>query len=115
VDPHRTAIPGGFVVALSQDDIGKAAVDAALHVPRVMLLYRWERLAEEWPDELGDELASRTTRSRRPFGRGDAAAALAHLAGPVAVRRSRFLTFPMLSSAATSSSASRRRARLMIW
>jgi AcrR family transcriptional regulator len=56
----------GAVAALSQDDIGKAAVDAALHIPRwsrahlddarIMLLYRREDLAEQWPDELGAEL-----------------------------------------------------------
>jgi AcrR family transcriptional regulator len=58
----------GFVVALSQDDVGTAAVDAALHIPRwsrsnvddacVMVLYRREQLAEQWPEELGDELAT---------------------------------------------------------
>ena len=58
----------GFIVALNQDDVGQAAVDAALHIPRwsrsnvddacVMLLYRREQLAEVWPDELGDELAT---------------------------------------------------------
>lgn len=64
----RTAVRAqeGFVRALSQDDIGQAAIDAALHIPRwsrenlddasVMLLYRREDLAEEWPKELGAEL-----------------------------------------------------------
>jgi AcrR family transcriptional regulator len=58
----------GFVVALSQDNVKKAAVDAALHIPRwsrlnvddacVMVLYRREQLAEQWPDELANELAT---------------------------------------------------------
>ncbi len=58
----------GAVAALSQDDLGKAAIDAALHIPRwsrahlddarIMLLYRREDLAEQWPDELGAELAT---------------------------------------------------------
>lgn len=58
----------GFVAALAQDDVGKAAVDAALHIPRwsrtnvddacVMVLYRREQLAEQWPKELGEELAT---------------------------------------------------------
>jgi AcrR family transcriptional regulator len=58
----------GGVAAISQADVKKAAIDAALHVPRwsrsnldeacVLLLYRREQLAEQWPAELGDELAS---------------------------------------------------------
>lgn len=58
----------GAVAALSQHDVEKAAIDAALHVPRwsrsnlddacVLLLYRREQLAEQWPAELGDELAT---------------------------------------------------------
>ena len=58
----------GFVAALSQDDVEKAALDAALHVPRwsrsnlddacVLVLYRREQLAEQWPEELGAELAT---------------------------------------------------------
>lgn len=57
----------GFVEALQQDDLETAAVDAALHMPRwtrthleeasVMLLYRREDLAEEWPRQLGPELS----------------------------------------------------------
>jgi AcrR family transcriptional regulator len=63
----RRAQEGG-VAALSQHDVEKAAIDAALHVPRwsrsnlddacVLLLYRREQLAEQWPAELGDELAT---------------------------------------------------------
>jgi AcrR family transcriptional regulator len=58
----------GFVAALAQDDVETAAIEAALYVPRwsrsnvddacVLLLYRREQLAEQWPDELGDELAT---------------------------------------------------------
>jgi AcrR family transcriptional regulator len=58
----------GFVAALAQDDLGEAAVDAALHIPRwsrtnlddacVMVLYRREELAAQWPAELGGELAT---------------------------------------------------------
>jgi AcrR family transcriptional regulator len=58
----------GGVAALSQTDVKKAAIDAALHIPRwsrsnlddacVLLLYRREQLAEQWPAELGDELAT---------------------------------------------------------
>jgi AcrR family transcriptional regulator len=58
----------GFVAAISQDDIEKAALDAALYVPRwsrsnlddacVLVLYRREQLAEQWPAELGGELAT---------------------------------------------------------
>jgi AcrR family transcriptional regulator len=58
----------GAIVALSQDDVHKAGVDTALHIPRwsrlnlddarVMLLYRREQLAEEWPEELGEELVT---------------------------------------------------------
>jgi len=58
----------GFVAALSQDDVEKAALHAALHVPRwsrsnlddacVLVLYRREQLAEQWPEELGAELAT---------------------------------------------------------
>lgn len=64
----RTALRAqeGFVKALSQDDVAQAAIDAALHIPRwsrenvddarIMLLYRREDLAEQWPKELGAEL-----------------------------------------------------------
>jgi AcrR family transcriptional regulator len=58
----------GAVAAISQADAKKAAIDFALHVPRwsrsnladacVLLLYRREQLAEQWPAELGGELAS---------------------------------------------------------
>jgi AcrR family transcriptional regulator len=58
----------GGVAAISQADVKKAAIDGALHVPRwsrsnlddacVLLLYRREQLAEQWPAELGDELAT---------------------------------------------------------
>jgi hypothetical protein len=76
----------GFIAALSQDDIQKAAVDAALQVPRwsrsnlddacVLILYRREQLAKQWPDELGQDLKTlnaplkAATRSyiRRRFG-----------------------------------------------
>jgi AcrR family transcriptional regulator len=76
----------GFLVALSQDDVQQAALDAALHVPRwsrsnlndacVLILYRREQLAKQWPEELGDDLATlnapikAATRSfiRRRFG-----------------------------------------------
>ena len=63
----RRAQEGG-VAAISQADVKKAAIDGALHVPRwsrsnledacVLLLYRREQLAEQWPAELGDELAT---------------------------------------------------------
>lgn len=58
----------GAIAAISQADVKKAAIDAALHVPRwsrsnlddacVLLLYRREQLADQWPAELGDELAT---------------------------------------------------------
>ena len=58
----------GFIAALEQDDLDQAAVDAALHIPRwsranvdeacVMLQYRREELADQWPDELGSDLMS---------------------------------------------------------
>ena len=58
----------GAVAAISQADVKKAAIDFAVHVPRwsrsnlddacVLLLYRREQLAEQWPAELGGELAS---------------------------------------------------------
>jgi AcrR family transcriptional regulator len=58
----------GFVTALSQDDLQKAALDAALHIPRwsrsnlddacVLILYRRQQLAKQWPEELGNELAT---------------------------------------------------------
>lgn len=58
----------GGIAAISQADVKKAAIDAALHIPRwsrsnledacVLLLYRREQLAEQWPAELGDELAT---------------------------------------------------------
>jgi AcrR family transcriptional regulator len=61
----------GFLVALAQDDVQQAALDAALHIPRwsrsniddacVMILYRREQLAKQWPDELGDDLATLNT------------------------------------------------------
>jgi len=56
----------GFVEALVQPDPHTAAVDGALHIVRwsrshfaeakVLLLYRREDLASEWPKELGEEL-----------------------------------------------------------
>jgi AcrR family transcriptional regulator len=58
----------GFVAALDIDDLDKAGLNAALHIPRwsrrhladasVLLLYRREDLAEHWPDELGAELST---------------------------------------------------------
>lgn len=77
----------GFVEALANEDLDEAALNGALHIPRwsranmdeatVMLLYRREDLAAQWPDELGDELAQlrasvqEALRSfvRRYFGR----------------------------------------------
>jgi AcrR family transcriptional regulator len=59
---------GGFLEALDQPDLRPAAIDAALHIPRwsrshlndaqVLLLYRRDDLAAQWPDELGEELAA---------------------------------------------------------
>jgi AcrR family transcriptional regulator len=56
----------GFRVALGNPDLDRAAVDAALHIPRwsranlrdacIMLVYRRQELATEWPDELGGDL-----------------------------------------------------------
>jgi AcrR family transcriptional regulator len=58
----------GFLIALSQDDVESAALDAALHIPRwsrsnlavacVLILYRREQLAKQWPEELGNDLAT---------------------------------------------------------
>lgn len=57
----------GALAAIAQEDVEKAAIDTALHMPRwsrlnvdeacVLLLYRREQLAEQWSEELGDELA----------------------------------------------------------
>jgi AcrR family transcriptional regulator len=57
----------GFLIALHLEDLAEAARQAALHIPRwsrdhraeasVLLLYRREDLAEQWPDELGPALA----------------------------------------------------------
>jgi AcrR family transcriptional regulator len=59
---------GGFIQALGADDLDEAALGAALYnvdwtrehlqEARVLLLYRREELAERWPEELGEELAS---------------------------------------------------------
>ena len=56
----------GFLAALAQDDVDRAAIDAALHVVRwardhpteasVLLLRRRSELADRWPDELGAQL-----------------------------------------------------------
>ena len=61
----RRAQPG-FIEALADSDLNTGAREAVLHVPRwsrshlseavVLLLYRREDLAKQWPDELGDEL-----------------------------------------------------------
>jgi AcrR family transcriptional regulator len=58
----------GFVAALQADDVDEAALGAALYnvqwtrdhleEARVLLLYRSEDLAEKWPEELGEELAT---------------------------------------------------------
>jgi AcrR family transcriptional regulator len=58
----------GFVEALGADDVDEAALGAALYnvqwtrdhleEARVLLLYRSEDLAEKWPEELGEELAT---------------------------------------------------------
>jgi AcrR family transcriptional regulator len=63
----RRAQPG-FVLALAQSDLGVAAHDAVLHIPRwsrsnltdatVAVMYRREDLAARWPAELGAELAT---------------------------------------------------------
>lgn len=57
----------GFLVALEADEIHCAAQGAALHIPRwsrahlaeatVLLLYRKEDLAAQWPAELGSSLS----------------------------------------------------------
>src|ERR671918_1483151 len=57
----------GALAAIAQEEVEKAAIDTALHMPRwsrlnvdeacVLLLYRREQLAEQWSEELGDELA----------------------------------------------------------
>lgn len=57
----------GYLAALAQADLDRAALDAALHVVRwarnhpteatVLLLRRRSELADTWPDELGRELA----------------------------------------------------------
>jgi AcrR family transcriptional regulator len=58
----------GFIEALEADDLNEAALGAALYnvrwtrdhldEARVLLLYRREDLAERWPEELGEELAT---------------------------------------------------------
>ncbi|MDQ3177390.1 MAG: TetR/AcrR family transcriptional regulator [Actinomycetota bacterium] len=58
----------GALEAIAHPDVERAAVGAALHVvrwsrshlteARILMLYRREQLAAEWPDELGDELAT---------------------------------------------------------
>ncbi len=81
----------GFVEALAQPELRVAAIDAALHIPRwsrthlqdaqVLLLYRRDDLAAQWPDELGEELAALNrpvqdaieSFTRRLFGRRTAA------------------------------------------
>jgi len=57
----------GFVEALAHEDLRVAARNAALHIPRwsranfneakILLLYRRGDLAEDWPEELGEDLA----------------------------------------------------------
>jgi AcrR family transcriptional regulator len=77
----------GFLDALAQPERRVAAIDAALHIPRwsrshldeaqVLLLYRRDDLAAQWPDELGEELAALNrpvqdaigSFTRRLFGR----------------------------------------------
>lgn len=64
----------GFVAALVEPDVDTAAQGAMLHVPRwsrshlaeakVLLLYRRQDLAAQWPDELGGELAHLNDRMR---------------------------------------------------
>lgn len=56
----------GFVDALAEEDVDRAAIEGALHIPRwarshlqeaqILLLHRREDLAKRWPTELGDEL-----------------------------------------------------------
>jgi AcrR family transcriptional regulator len=68
----------GFLEAIRQEDVGAAAVDAALHVPRwcrenldaarILLLYRREELVELWPDELGDDLAGLNAEMQAALG-----------------------------------------------
>ena len=84
---------GGFLEALGVDDVDEAALGAALYnvrwtrehlnEARVLLLYRREELAERWPEELGEELATinadveaavRNHARRRYGGAVDAAA-----------------------------------------
>ncbi len=77
----------GLLEALALEDVDQAALAAARHnldwprrhlaEARVMLLYRREDLAEQWPEELGDELATLnkevvaavTGHARRRYGR----------------------------------------------
>ena len=78
----------GFVEALQADDLNEAALGAALYnvrwvrehleEARVMLLYRAEDLAEKWPEELGEDLATLSADvfaamqeyARRRYGKG---------------------------------------------
>lgn len=58
----------GFLAALADDELDRAALAAVrynvgwsrqhLDEARVLLLYRREEVAERWPEELGDELAT---------------------------------------------------------
>ncbi len=76
----------GFVAALEIDDVEEAADAASLHIPQwsranldkaqVLVLHRRADLVEQWPDELGEELATLNTGiaaaldayTRRRFG-----------------------------------------------
>jgi AcrR family transcriptional regulator len=82
----------GFIEAVADDDLDAAVLNGALHIPRwardnvdeatVMLLYRREDLAEQWPDELGADLvqlrasveAAVRSFTRRYFGRASKSA-----------------------------------------
>jgi AcrR family transcriptional regulator len=77
----------GFLDAITEPDVELSARRAVLHLPhwtrshlaeaRVLLLYRRQDLADQWPGELGDELAhlndglrdAIVTFARRRFGR----------------------------------------------
>jgi AcrR family transcriptional regulator len=84
----------GYLAALDQDDLDRAAVDAALHVVQwtrshpteatVLLLHRRSELADTWPGELGHELAgleaatseALADHARRRYGAAPAETAL---------------------------------------
>ena len=79
----------GFLDAMNEPDHELSAREAALHLPRwtrshlaearVLLLYRRQDLAEQWPAELGDDLEhlndglrdAITQFARRRFGRAN--------------------------------------------